>query len=169
MTLTKERMQEIKDKANEALTKAHINVTPVDIEKIARVHKCEIISLYPTDLPEDFDCPRNDFAGAIIKNIKNKNYIFVNKLDADVRMRFTIAHELGHLLLDHGEKIDCRGKFSSGETQEVEAQEFAGNLLVPEGWLRYVIKNVTTSNDRLVRVFDVSLKVIEIRRRRLGI
>ncbi|HIC99847.1 MAG TPA: ImmA/IrrE family metallo-endopeptidase, partial [Piscirickettsiaceae bacterium] len=50
-----------------------------------------------------------NFAGAIIKGDNGKkHYILVNIYDSYERQRFTITHELGHLLLDNTETIDCR-------------------------------------------------------------
>lgn len=43
------------------------------------------------------------------------------------RRRFTIAHEIGHLLLGHM----CDKNIKGGTTDETEANQFAGELLVP--------------------------------------
>lgn len=53
------------------------------------------------------------------------------------RQRFTIAHELGHLLAgdDQGVHLD-RDVFASGDTSERRANAFAGAFLMPETILR---------------------------------
>jgi|SRR3954468_14379312 len=68
--------------------------------------------------------------------------IVVNKAHARVRQRFTIAHELGHLLLhrysqphaDSGFKVRFRDENSSlgSIREEIEANQFAAELLMPE-------------------------------------
>jgi hypothetical protein len=79
--------------------------------------------------------------------------IVVNNEHASVRQRFTIAHELGHLLLhrysqphaDTGFKVRFRDENSSTGSirEEIEANQFAAELLMPESWLlsRFVSMN----------------------------
>jgi len=60
------------------------------------------------------------------------------------RWRFTVAHELGHLLLGHGSKA-CTGSDlfgSSSSIQEREANVFAAHLLIPSRPLRKLVKRV---------------------------
>lgn len=49
------------------------------------------------------------------------------------RRRFTLAHELGHLLLGHG---GCSKNEEDGSYNEKEANLFAGELLMPKKYLR---------------------------------
>lgn len=61
---------------------------------------------------------------AVIINRKKFSYPF--KQSSDRRLNFTIAHEIGHIVLEHI-------KFSSPSyTDELEADEFAARLLMPE-------------------------------------
>jgi hypothetical protein len=72
-----------------------------------------------------------------------------------VRHRFTIAHELGHRVLQHYRQ----------ETQvaETEANIFAGALIVPAGWLRKDVKaSAFPSIEELARRYDVSTSVLII-------
>lgn len=48
------------------------------------------------------------------------------------RRRFTIAHEIGHLLFNHS----CSGKDNDGSHNEAEANIFAGELLVPTEFIK---------------------------------
>jgi len=87
----------------------NIDTIPVDVENIANKLNCEIHRINPINLPDDFSCDKTNFAGAIIKGDNGKkHYILVNIYDSYERQRFTITHELGHLLLDNTETIDCR-------------------------------------------------------------
>lgn len=68
--------------------------------------------------------------------------IEVNANDADVRQRFTIAHEIGHHVLAHGEgKRDTVDEFSLRNTvpTEIEANQFAAELLMPESRIRSLV------------------------------
>lgn len=62
------------------------------------------------------------------------------------RQRFTLAHELGHVLLPwhDGSNLACLtrpGEFSEYQASraETEANRFAAELLVPESWIRALI------------------------------
>ena len=76
--------------------------------------------------------------------------IYVNILDPEFRQRFTIAHEIGHILLGH-EGISHRDtsytiyKDLIERMNEVSANAFAAELLMPELLLRKAL--VTTMKD----------------------
>ncbi|NKC13701.1 MAG: ImmA/IrrE family metallo-endopeptidase [Gammaproteobacteria bacterium] len=61
--------------------------------------------------------------------------IFVRKQVAEARQTFTLTHELGHLLLHHKSAIDSERDFESDDTDEREANQFAGAFLVPDAEL----------------------------------
>lgn len=61
---------------------------------------------------------------------KDNNTIFVNKFEAPVRQRFTIAHELGHYVLNHSGKpfrISDPNKYLINQHIERLANKFAAN------------------------------------------
>ncbi len=72
--------------------------------------------------------------------------IFVNASDPVVRQRFTAAHELGHFVLHRDEmgglvsRADTTETIelspSESDTHEVEANQFAAELLMPEAVIR---------------------------------
>lgn len=64
--------------------------------------------------------------------------IVVKKQLKDTQQTFTLAHELGHLLLHKASSIDDDGDMHSHQGHEQEANAFAGNLLVPESFLRLI-------------------------------
>ena len=71
---------------------------------------------------------------------------------ARTRHRFTIAHELGHLVL-HGDGVD--------ENSEREADQFASALLIPRAMLRRAVTE-TADPDLLRRRFNVSREALWI-------
>lgn len=74
------------------------------------------------------------------------------------RRRFTIAHEIGHLLLGH----TCTNKQDDGTHNEREANLFAGELLVPTGFIK---KDFGNSPDLQVlsKLYRVSEHMLTIR------
>ena len=90
--------------------------------------------------------------------------IVVNCNDSGERQRFTLAHELGHLVLSAHDKVDL----------EKAAQRFAGAFLMPADTVRTEIGRRRTSIGwselfNLKRVFGVSVQAIVYRCRDLGI
>lgn len=93
----------------------------------------------------------------IIKKRKSF-FIYCNDMNCNQqRLRFTIMHEIGHIVLGH--------KISNDET-ESEADYFARNALAP---LAIVIKKNITSPDELMNVFDISYQCSGIVIRNLGL
>lgn len=58
--------------------------------------------------------------------------IFVKKQEAKTRELFTLAHELGHLVLDRAGSIDNEDNIFAPKGKEREVNAFAGLLLVPD-------------------------------------
>lgn len=104
-------MEKARNEANKILNELGITSVPVDPYLIADKLSCKIMKISPDELPNDFPCDRNSFAGALIRS-DAINYILVNKSDSLRRQNFTIAHELGHLVMHIGESdvnhVDCR-------------------------------------------------------------
>lgn len=61
--------------------------------------------------------------------------IVIKKLSWEPRQSFTLAHELGHLLLHKSSSIDDEQDMQSHQGHEREANAFAGYLLVPDAFL----------------------------------
>lgn len=61
--------------------------------------------------------------------------IFIKKQLSAGAQAFTMMHELGHLLLHRESFVDDEDDFHSHSANEVAANQFAGNLLVPEEFL----------------------------------
>jgi len=72
--------------------------------------------------------------------------IFVRKQASEARQLFTLAHELGHLLLHKNHYIDGEAEFYSNADHEVEANKFAGHFLVPDERLSEVLDRERPSN-----------------------
>lgn len=113
----------------------------------------------------------------------NTTIIGVNSLHARTRQRFTIAHELGHLLLHNStEHVDRAMSFyyrdqrsSRAEIkQEIEANQFAAELLMPRRMVDAVIpQSVDLFADALLSDlasrFEVSVQALTYRLTNLGL
>lgn len=116
---------------------------------------------------------------------KDQMVIGVNTWHAPVRQRFTIAHELGHLLLhnfdllhiDRGFTLRLRSELSGQGTdeEEVEANRFAAELLMPESFLREDLEGLESIDllddecvSDLAKKYEVSKQALLIRLATLG-
>jgi len=96
-----------------------------------------------------------------------------------VRQRFTIAHELGHLLLHDGVPIRIDRNFrvnwrkgsgvNASNVEEIEANFFAASLLMPKSMLTTAnrLDHFDVEDDaeivRLARLFRVSTQAMTFR------
>lgn len=88
--------------------------------------------------------------------------MFVNSKQPADRERFTLAHELAHLVL-HGEAI-------APETAEFEADEFAAEFLMPSAEIRTQLKGISLQRAaQLKMVWRVSMAALIRRARDLGV
>lgn len=84
--------------------------------------------------------------------------ILYNKDRPIVRKRFTLAHEIGHIVLEHVSIFgDCTQH--SKRSQEVEANAFASELLVPAVDLKQFIKKQERTIQEVMDRYWVSKEV----------
>jgi Zn-dependent peptidase ImmA (M78 family) len=101
--------------------------------------------------------------------------ILVNRTDRWTRQRFTIAHELGHILARDAQNLLLEAEVAPGrqaEASEIRANAFAANLLLPEDELRAAWSATARTDDsfgRLVVRFQVSPSALAARMKALGI
>lgn len=137
---------------------------PVDVYKVAKDLKMEVkyedleISGIVIDVASYYRDVVKDVDYLIIVNNKDKRHV----------QRFTIAHEIGHVVLNHFRRGLSRsslrpelgyGSFHDG-IFEIEANVFAGELLVPALVLKKVVYEGLTSLNDLASIFDVSIYVV---------
>jgi Zn-dependent peptidase ImmA (M78 family) len=101
--------------------------------------------------------------------------IYLDIADPPVRRRFSCAHELGHYMrhVDKEDEIafvDYRdGRARRGDDpEEVYANNFAANLLMPEAEVRHVWAE-QPSPVALARYFDVSIDAMTFRLKNLAL
>lgn len=112
---------------------------------------------------------RSDISGAI--DHRNKT-IFVNKSEALVRQRFTLAHEIGHAVLHPNEdKVDFRNNLvgPSIDIKETEANRFASELLMPSEIFKKAWKERGQDVFRMAAFFGVSHAAAGYKAKNLGL
>ena len=134
-----------------------INDTPVPVEKIVRAMGVEI-QLVDTE----------DFAG-FSETSEDRAVVKIRSRDARVRQRFTLAHEICHVLW-HPTGVQYRdADFMPSSHREVEANGFAAGLLMPEWMVRSAMTAIGYEPLRLAAMFDVSTASMNYRLRQLGL
>lgn len=99
---------------------------------------------------------------------------FVISLPLDVseaRNNFTIAHELGHIVLHHDKdnRVDCQYTRTGSNPCEWEANWYAADLLMPESEFRTTAKELKGDASAIARRFGVSGAAAKVRLSALGI
>ena len=157
--------------ANRLLADAQVTSAPVPVEEIAQSRGCTIV---PASL--------NDVSGILVRSAESVT-IGVNSRHSQTRKRFTIAHELGHLLLhrgqevryDHSFRYSLRSGVSSTGTdiEEIEANFFAASILMPDNLLKndpraeFIDMNDESAVRELAAEFKVSQQAMALRLARL--
>lgn len=130
--------------AKKLLQESQCTGVPIDVRQIASNFGI-IIEEVESDYFEGFSARSEGKAGILI----NSKYKF------EKRKRFTIAHELGHIILPYhnGQQYACTSEDMVryyAKDEEVEANEFAAELLMPSDLLEEDCKeldvNLTTIN-----------------------
>jgi Zn-dependent peptidase ImmA (M78 family) len=112
----------------------------------------------------------SDTAGALLRR-GPRAFAFVNGVQAVVRQRFTLAHEIGHHVLGHGPALDSPRSIFAADFDPVEAQAnaFAAELIAPAAAVRRVAEELAVSPvtlEGVVRVataFGLSARAARIR------
>lgn len=151
-----------------------ISKPPVPVEALARSLGARV-SYSPFE---------GDISGMVFRN-EDQVIIGVNSLHHPNRQRFTIAHEIGHMVLhkgvemhvDRAYRVNLRDDLSSQavDPEEIQANRFAAELLMPEEMLIEDLKGqeIDFENEedlrRLAVKYRVSLQALTFRLINLGL
>lgn len=163
-------MYEIYKKARdlswEILLKADITSLPVDLSKVLKA--VDVKAILYCDAFFDADSPKLRGSDGFVTKIGDKKAIYLNENKGTIqRRRFTLAHELGHIVLDHpiNPIIYRNSEIDEGQKpEEVQANIFARDLLMPAGVLA---KLHVTTVDEIMQICNVSYTSARIRLERL--
>lgn len=146
---------------------------PLPVERLARELGFAVV-LQPFE-------GEDDISGFYLRK-GTESVIGVNASHPKVRQRFTIAHELGHALLERGDgmHIDTAFRLRNAtsamaiDPQEIAANSFAAELLMPEDEVRQAVNvgiDITDDSSvrELARRFGVSQQAVVYRLVNLGL
>ncbi len=105
--------------------------------------------------------------GAVDSHEDGRATIYINKGSSPFRQRFTVAHELGHLL-KHPTGVAFRDELSRAgwDPREIEANGFAAELLMPSTMVAAYAR--VWPLESLHQVFGVSKEAMGYRLKNLG-
>jgi len=146
---------------------------PVNIQDIAEKLNIKVDSINP------FNPDHNDYrglSGLAEINTQGQRVIYCNSIESTNRNRFTLAHELGHHVLNHVNPQnpcfrDDSNTFNSNSSiwQEREANNFAAQLLMPLDAIKTMLFVKGISNiKQLAEMFQVSEAAMYYRLKNLG-
>lgn len=131
------RRKHIRTLVEQLLKKHGIEKAPVEVENLALMLGVHV----------QYEPAEDNLSGFLLRDLnRRQTLIGVNKNHHPHRQRFTIAHELGHLLLHEGEKLYVDRRYqmklrdenaSKGNSEEEkEANLFAAELLMPVSFIK---------------------------------
>lgn len=152
-----------RDTAWKTLIKCNISSLPVNLSTIIKQ-----FNIYAVPYSSGYVPDNNEEDGFSLYKA-NTTFIFYNDSKHIHRVRFTLAHELGHCLLGHlkfGKTYNKNSEldFESIDVFEMQANVFARDLLMPATVLNSL--NVKSPND-ISRLCNVSMQSAELRYTRL--
>lgn len=100
-----------------------------------------------------------------LKSTEQRADVWLNADVATVRERFTLAHEIGHLMRHPLGTVfrDTSVSYPGQSFAETQANQFAAELLMPSWMMRVYYSRFGRSLPRLAERFGVSLRAMEIR------
>ncbi len=155
-------------RAREFLAQAKITEPPVPVEDMAQLAGAMLV----------YESLSGPLSGMVQRRSDGTAVIGINKDHSKTRRRFTIAHEIGHILLHAEEQlhVDERYPFAlrddrsslAIDAREIEANQFAAALLMPEQFLRAdVLERLAQDSEEetaaLARRYGVSAHAMAIR------
>ena len=167
-------MARIKTLVRRLLVEHSVKGPPVPVEQLAKSVGAEV----------RYSPFEGDVSGMLFRH-GDQVVIGINSLHHPNRQRFSMAHEIGHLLMhqgmevhvDHTYRVNLRNDLSSQavDPDEIAANRFAAELLMPEEWLIRDLRGQDIDCEGeddlkvLARKYGVSLKALTLRLTNLGI
>jgi len=158
-----------RSRASELLQLGKVKVPPIPVEDLAHLVNAEI----------RFEPFAGQLSGMVHRASDGRAVIGVNSIEPLTRRRFTIAHELGHLLLHKDSEFHVDERYPIGfrtdlsaqavDDREIEANQFAAELLMPLSFLREDLGSLPLDIEteefitKLARRYEVSVQAMTIR------
>lgn len=142
--------RERRSSADDILRAFQVQAPPVPVDAILEGMGVRVLSDYALD------------GAGLLEYAPDGPLVLVNAADVHARQRFTMAHELGHLML-HEPCQQNRDVMTDGSRREVQANRFAADLLMPFWMLESFVSRYGASPSRLASIFEVSPQAMDIR------
>lgn len=135
--------KEARDKAWELIFKYEINRLPVEVKQLCERMEIRLYTYHTgAELIKDYRLTPHTINEGFSTNINGHDIVFYDEtIRPHTRKRFTVAHELGHIVLGHvrHDSVACRsgvtlwnmGNQSEPSPEETAANIFASRLLAP--------------------------------------
>jgi Zn-dependent peptidase ImmA (M78 family) len=178
--VSNKRNDEPEPRVQKLLTDFNVRAAPVPVDKIAKGLGAQLRF-----------SPLDDELSGMIYISEGTPIIGINSLHHPNRQRFSISHEIGHLVLHRpliSGKVHVDKEFRvpvvlhrdstsalGTDTIEVQANQFAAELLMPTAWFVDALQSKAFDIDNegpleeLARKFRVSRQALEFRIRNLAI
>ncbi len=160
--MTNKTYRKIRDMVWQCLIENNIKSLPIPPAKIANHHNIYVLRYSQVNK----SWLKDNESGTTIFT-ENKIYIIYRDSESLQRCRFTVAHELGHILLGH--ELISDGYFQKFDTSkpeiETEADMFASRLLAPACVL-WGLKLHTA--DEIARACNITKKAAQVRADRMA-
>ena len=166
--MTPRKRQKICEHVEALLQQHKVTAPPVPVDRIAKALGIQLRF-----------SPLDDELSGMIYIRKDGPIIGINSLHHPNRQRFTLAHECGHFLLHKAkitEAVHVDKSFpmlmrsTTGiDEMEIEANFFAAELLIPDAFIRELVKNdpididAEAAIDALAKRFKVSQAAMRLR------
>lgn len=156
------KYQKSRDSAWQILIDCHIDKLPVRVSEICKNLQIKIVNFSAAQ--EFIKTYRLEKRAEGSDGFTFNGIIFYNDKCNPKRQRFTVAHELGHLLLHNGFGFYNREPSRTDNPLEMEANVFASRLLAPA----CVLWGIGAENAKQIAMLcDISLKSAKFRYKRL--
>lgn len=136
------------------IVKEYLSISSVPIDLFDVLDKKE--GFYILKFPNDLGVS----GLTMIKNSRNENEkyicIYINTNELKGRLKFTLAHELYHVLIEKSHYQASFLKDRDSDEIEKRAEEFASKLIIPRGeLLRFIANNIKTNKHRDFIIDDI--------------
>ena len=158
------RTKFVREMASKVLAECGIAEPPIDLKRIVEVKG--FVYMEVDTFPDD--------VSALFIEKGGQNYAMVNSKHHPNRRRFSLAHELGHIILSH-KWVDLEEEVSTIDTppenngdsrhrdaREKEADIFASALLIPLAMLKKEHSKKDVDINKLAKAFAVSPQAMTI-------
>ena len=139
--------------ARSILKRRRIDIPPIDVNGLIAAEAPGYRIIYEEQWPDDMSGLTN----------QTEKTIRINTKHSYSRKRFSLAHELGHICLDHDTILPHRIVEDTLHKEfEKEADEFASELLMPINMFKKAFAS-TPDLDALAQLFQVSTSAVSVR------